>query len=68
LSGYVEDRSEQFVVGASKKILKQDSNSKQHPDMGLSPVLLIPIDPDVDTPEELMQIRDEIFPREPEFY
>lgn len=67
LSGYVEDRSEQFVVGASKKILTQPSNSIQHPDRGLSPVLLVPIDPDIDTPEELMQIRDEIFPKEPEF-
>jgi hypothetical protein len=67
LSGYVEDRSEQFVVGASKRILKQPSNSIQHPDRGLSPVLLIPIDSDIDTPEELMKLRDELFPEEPEF-
>ena len=68
LSGYVVDRSEQFVVGASKKILNQPSNSIQHPDPGLSPVLLVPVDPEIDTLEELMQIRDEIFPEEPEFY
>lgn len=68
LSGYVVDESEQFVVGASKKILTQESNSIQHPDMGLSPVLLVPVDPSIDTPEELMQIRDEIFPEEPEFH
>jgi hypothetical protein len=68
LSGYVVDRSEQFVVGASKKILNQESNSIQHPDKGLSPVLLVPVDPDIDTPEELLRIRDEIFPPEPEFY
>lgn len=68
LSGYVIDRSEQFVVGASKKILNQESNSIQHPDMELSPVLLVPVDPGIDTLEELMQIRDEIFPEEPEFY
>ncbi len=67
-SGYVVDRSEQFVVGASKKILKQPSNSIQHPDPGLSPVLLVPVDPDINTYEELMQIRDDIFPEEPEFY
>ena len=67
-SGYVVDRSEQFVVGASKKILKQPSNSVQHPDPGLSPVLLVPVDPGIDTYEELMRIRDEIFPEEPEFY
>ncbi len=34
LSGYVIDRSEQFVVGASKKILNQESNTSQHPDTG----------------------------------
>jgi hypothetical protein len=68
LSGYVIDRSEQFVVGASKKVLKQESNSIQHPDTGLSPVLLVKVDPDIDTLEELMKIRDEIFPEEPEFY
>lgn len=68
LSGYVVDESEQFVVGASKKILEQESNSVQHPDMGLSPLLLVPVDPDIDTHEELMQIRDDIFPPEPEFY
>ena len=68
LSGYVEDRSEQLVVGASKKVLNQPSNSIQHPDHGLSQVLLVPIDPGIDTPEELMEIRDEIFPKEPTFY
>lgn len=68
LSGYVVDRSEQFVLGASKKILTQESNSIQHPDKGLSPVLLVPVDPNIDTLEELMQIRNEIFPEEPEFY
>ncbi len=68
LSGFVEDRSEQFVVGASKKILNQPSNSIQHPDRGLSQLLLVPIDPSIDTLEELMEIRDEIFPQEPEFY
>ena len=68
LSGYVIDRSEQFVVGASKKILNQESNNFQNPDTGLSPVLLVKVDPDIDTPEELMKIRDEIFPEEPEFY
>jgi hypothetical protein len=68
LSGYVIDRSEQFVVGASKKILRQESNTFQYPDKGLNPVLLVKIDPDIDSPEELMQIRDEIFPEEPEFH
>jgi len=68
LSGYVVDESEQFVIGASKKVLSQPSNSTQHPDPGLSPVLLVPVDPNIDSLEELMQIRDEIFPEEPEFH
>ena len=67
LTGYVEDRSEQFVVGASKKILNQPSNSVQHPDMGLSPLLLVPISEDIDSLEELMKLRDELFPEEPGF-
>ena len=67
LSGYIVDESEQFVVGASKKILTQESNSVQHPDKGLSQILLVPVDPEIDTLEELMEIRDEIFPKEPEF-
>lgn len=67
LSGYVVDRSEQFVVGASKKILQQESNAVQHPDPGMSPVLLVPVDPEIDTLEELMEIRDKIFPPEPDF-
>jgi hypothetical protein len=28
---------------------------------------LVKIDPAIDSPEELMSIRDEIFPKEPEF-
>ena len=68
LTGHVVDKSEQFVVGASKKILNQPSNSVQHPDMGLSPLLLVPVDKDVDTLEELMELRDDLFPAEPSFY
>ncbi len=68
LSGYIEDRSEQFVVGASKKILAQPSNSIQYPDMGLNPILLVPISEEIDTPEELMELRDELFPEEPGFF
>jgi len=67
LTGYVIDSSEQFVVGASKKILNQESNPLQHPDKGLSPVLLVKVDPSVDSLEELIRIRDDIFPEEPEF-
>jgi hypothetical protein len=68
ISGYIIDRSEQFVVGASKKILNQESHSVQHHDKGLSPILLVRVDPEIDTFEELMKLRDKIFPEEPEFY
>ena len=68
LTGYVEDRSEQFVVGASRRVLKQPSNSVQHPDKGLSQILLVPVSPEIDTPDELMEIRDQLFPEEPGFY
>jgi len=68
MTGYVIDRSEQFVVGASKKILTQESNTFQLPDKGLSPILLVKVDPAIDTYMELMKIRDDIFPEEPEFY
>ncbi len=68
LTGYVVDQSEQFVIGASKKILNQASNSIQHPDKGLSPLILVPISEEIDTWEELFALRDELFPQEPAFY
>ena len=67
LYGHVEDSSEQFVIGASLKILAQESNSYQSSDVGLSPVILVPISEDIDTPEELMAQRDLLFPKEPDF-
>lgn len=67
LIGYVKDDSEQFVVGASRKILDQASNNFQLPAKGMNPILLVPISDEIDTLEELMAIRDEIFPKEPEF-
>lgn len=67
LTGYVIDDSEQFVIGASLKILDQASNNTQHPSNGMNPIILVPISDDIDTLEELMAIRDDIFPKEPEF-
>ena len=67
LTGFVKDDSEQFVVGASLKILDQASNNVQHPSKGMSPILLVPVPDEVDTLEELMEIRDAIFPEEPGF-
>ncbi len=67
LTGYVKDESEQFVVGASLKILDQASNNIQHPSKGMNPVILVPISNDINTLDKLMKIRDEIFPKEPSF-
>lgn len=67
LYGHVEDRSEQFVIGASLRILAQPSNAVQNPDYGLSPIILVPIPDDLDTADELMSNRDRLFPPEPEF-
>ncbi len=67
LIGFVKDDSEQFVVGASHKILDQASNNTQHPSKGMNPIILVPISDDIDTLEDLLEIRDEIFPKEPEF-
>lgn len=68
LTGYVKDDSEQFVVGASMKILDQASNNFQHPSKGMNPILLVPISEEINTLEELMAIRDDIFPKEPDFF
>lgn len=67
LRGTVTDSSEQLVVGASLGILNTPNNPDQWPDLGLSPLILIPISDDLDTCEELMANRDALFPPEPEF-
>jgi len=67
LRGAVIDDSEQLVVGASLGILNVPNNPAQWDDLGLSPIILIPISDDIDTCEELMALRDTLFPPEPEF-
>lgn len=67
LRGSVLDNSEQLVVGASLGILNVPNNPDQWPDLGLSPIILIPIPEDVDTCEELMALRNELFPPSPSF-
>jgi hypothetical protein len=67
LYGHVEDDSEQFVVGASLRILRQQSNPIQIPDPGMNPVVLVRVSDELDSCEELMQNRDLLFPVEPEF-
>ena len=67
LQGNVIDSSEQLVIGASLDLLNQPNNPPQWPDLGLSPLILVPIPEDIDTCEELMANRDLYFPPEPEF-
>ena len=67
LRGAVTDNSEQLVIGASLGILNTPNNPDQWPDLGLSPLILVPIPDDIDTCEELMANRDLLFPKEPEF-
>ncbi len=66
--GRVEDLSEQFVIDANMRILRQPSNNTQVDDPGLNPVLLIPVDAELDTCEELAAQRDALFPPAPTFF
>lgn len=67
LRGTVKDDSEQMVIGASLAILNTPNNPQQWDDPGLNPIILVPISDDIDTCDELMAIRDSLFPPEPEF-
>lgn len=67
LYGSVKDESEQFVIGASRRILSQQSNPIQHPDPGLNPVVLARVNGELATCEQLMEQRDRLFPPAPSF-
>jgi hypothetical protein len=67
LYGYVVDESEQFVIDASRRIFRQESNMEQIADPGMSPIVLVRVDESVGTCEELMAARDRLFPSEPSF-
>ncbi len=67
LRGSVIDDSEQLVIGASLAILDTPNNPPQRRDPGLNPIILIPVADDIDTCEELMALRDLLFPAEPGF-
>jgi hypothetical protein len=67
LRGNVIDDSEQLVIGASLDILDTPNNPPQRRDPGLNPIILIPVADDIDTCEELMALRDQLFPPVPSF-
>ncbi|AHC13987.1 hypothetical protein [Salinispira pacifica] len=67
ISGHVEDLSEQYVIDANMKILRQQSESLQFGGPGLNPIYLIPLNRNINSAEQLLEIRDRIFPPSPEF-
>lgn len=67
----LDDGSEQFVIGSNPGLLtKFDTsmfNPPQYPDLELSPIKFIPIDKNLTECDQLMNRRDEIFPKTPKF-
>ncbi|EPZ52032.1 hypothetical protein M902_2379 [Bacteriovorax sp. BAL6_X] len=64
LAGTVRDRSQQYIIGASKKDLVTQSNPIQNPDLKKSPIYLIPLkdrDLEIDC-DELKIKRKSYFP------
>lgn len=68
IEGYVLDRSEQKVLGASLFFLNKPSDPVQIPDPAMNPIHLIKIPESVDTCEELMARGSEWFPQAPAFF
>tara|TARA_B100001094_G_C18077571_1_gene743457 strand:- start:399 stop:1190 length:792 start_codon:yes stop_codon:yes gene_type:complete len=62
--GQVYDRSQQRVIGASKKALAKDNNPPQDSDISKSPIILIPVAEDFDC-TSLKSARNELFPPNP---
>ncbi|MCB1006255.1 MAG: hypothetical protein KDB35_18880 [Acidimicrobiales bacterium] len=65
LTGYVDDESEQLVIGASDPAFETNAQWEQYPDRSKSPIILLPVDRDWDC-ERLAAERDDIFPPTPE--
>ena len=68
ITGHVIDSSEQFVLGASLKMLAKPSDPVQHPDPAMNPIILVRVGDDIQSCEQLMDNRDNLFPPEPEFF
>lgn len=64
LVGTVDDNSEQLIVGATNDIFAIGSDWVQHPDRTKSPILLVPVDANMDC-AGLMAARDDLFPPAP---
>jgi hypothetical protein len=64
LVGTVDDNSEQLIIGATNEMFAIASDWVQHPDPSKSPILLVPVDPNLDC-AGLMAARDDLFPPNP---
>ena len=67
LYGSVLDQSEQFIIDATMKALRESEQAVQHPDPSMSPIFLKRVSPEINSWEELKKIRDDLFPPEPSF-
>jgi len=67
LFGFVSDQSEQFIIDATMRALRESKKVLQHPVPSMSPIFLKRVSPEIDTWEELKTIRDDLFPPEPSF-
>ena len=62
ISGIVRDRSQQYIISASRDDLVDGNNPPQNPNLSLSPIYLAPIDADIDC-DSLKAGRDKYFPK-----
>ena len=65
--GFVNDRSEQLVAGASSFLFNEQADPKQVDDVGLNPIVLTPIPKTLTDCDELMNQRQRWFPAAPAF-
>lgn len=68
IQGTIIDRSEQFILGANLGILDKPSDPVQHPDPEMNPLLLTRLPVHIQTCEQLMDKRENLFPPAPEFF
>ncbi len=62
LAGVVKDRSQQYIIGASKENLVTENNPIQNMNLNKSPIYLIPMKENLDC-DQLKANRDRYFPR-----
>ena len=67
LYGRVRDSSEQFVVDATMRILRQQSSPEQIDDPGMNPIMLFRVYDDVRTCADIGTLAGALFPPSPDF-